>query len=104
MVPAVRGGGGGEDRPAALPAQSPGGVVEAGQADPATGHEKVSRFFFFFFGGGGGICPLFDNTCTSVIFLLVAHSTCTCICWKLLEKDMYEKTCYEIHVYVCIYI
>ena len=55
-------------------------------------------------GGGGGICPLFDNTCTSVIFLLVAHSTCTCICWKLLEKDMYEKTCYEIHVYVCIYI
>ena len=41
MVPAVRGGGGGEERPAALPAQSPGGVVEAGQADPATGQDRL---------------------------------------------------------------
>ena len=40
-----------------LPAQSPGGVVEVGKTDPATGHEKVSRFFFFLGGGGGAFAP-----------------------------------------------
>ena len=65
MVPAVRGGGGGEERPVVLPAQSPGGVVEAGQADPATGHEKVSMVFFW-----GGICLLFELYMYIYIFLI----------------------------------